>query len=356
MKKYATLFLPFFPLLLQSQSEPYKKILNDPDVIWAAELDLQFVVEPEFFFADSIFEQNLSTPLKFLNHDPGKKYPEGVMLAAKLMELCLHGKQAAFDPLIKDSSYDAAHRLQHLRPADTITVIDPETTMEYNTVVYHDLDVTSIVGVRVLQLLYYREKSAEFYIYTLAYAPVFSVYTNTEPNAFLYQYTPYWFSMPPWSAKSEARQPDLHSTNITWARRMKTGNNSPALAEIQPFKDFKPPIMQQVLNRFRENPKFHATYTEDGESIPFETREGMIQQIDTVASYDPETYEEITKVIQTEITGFDMTHLRLSQDWFWDDKRQQLIIRLHAFGPMRAVKDWEGNFRYSEVLFWKTLR
>lgn len=358
MQTCYTLLFFLSPIILSGQNEAYKAILNDPDVIWAAELDLQFTVEPEYSLSENplLLGNNISTPLKLLNVHPGALELKNILLATKLLELCRSGKQPAFNPLIEDALFDAAHRREFLNGVDTITVIDPETTMEYNQVVFNDPGETAIVGVRVLQLLYYREKSAGFNIYTAAFAPIFSVYSRTEPSVFLYMHTPYWFQMPPWSARSDSRKPKLNSPNITWARRLKTLDISPTLNELQPLKDFKPPIMQQLLDRFRHQPDFTVAYTEDGAPIPFESREAIIHQTDTIATYDPDTYEEKMEVRHTELTGFDITHLALSQDWFWDEKQQQLIIRLHAFAPMFERKDATERPLYRQPLFWKTLK
>ena len=354
MKKHIALLLPFFPLLLQSQIEPYLKILNDPDVIWAAEMNLYFSIEPEYTHSDSSFEKmNSATTLKLLRSHSNSG---NLLLCEKLLELCKTGKQDAFVPYHENTRYDAATRREGLRSIDSITVIDPVTTMEYNRVVYNDPDARAIIGVWVKQLLFYHEKSAEFDIYTVAFAPDFAVFTNSEPAVYLYSRTPYWFRMPPWSPKSNARQPDLQDPDITWACRMTTLKNMPSLEKVQPFKDFKPPIMQQLLDRFRRDPAYQVTETQNGAPIPFENREGLIVQTDSVLTFDPETYEEKPQVLRTELTGYHIKHVCLSQDWFWDEKKQQLIIRLHAFAPMLERYDSNGDFFYWRALFWRGKR
>lgn len=354
MKKSIALLLPFFPFLLQSQIEPYLNILNDPDVIWAAELDLYFSIRQEQTLPDSSLEKiNGFTPLKLVDTDPNSG---NLLFCEKLLDLCRNGKQPAFNPYDENIRYDAAARREAIRAVDIITVIDPVTTMEYNRVVYNDPNAHSITGVRVKQLLFYREKSAEFDLYTAAFAPEFAVYTNTEPAVYLYSRMPLWFHMPPWSPKTNARRPDLQDPGITWACRMTTRKNMPALEELQPFKDFKPPVMQQLLDRFRHDPAYRATETLNGDLIPFENRESLIVQTDSMITFDPETYDERPMVLRTELTGYQLQHLCLSQDWFWDEKKQQLIIRLHAFAPMLERKDAAGDFLYWKALFWRGKR
>lgn len=348
-KRLLAAFLPFLiPAFLSAQ---YEQILNDPDVIWAAEITLEFIVEPEYagITVDSL---NSSVPLKILNANPGEIVPDQNTLASRLLDLAENGPWPVYlDP--KDATpLSKAERLKRLFTFDTITVTDVETRLLKNVAVHNDLDPTQLQRVRVRQLLYYRAKTAEFEVFTLGFAPIINrTVSYGEVDVFLYSYTPFWFKSPQAKGK-KAAYPDLNSRDITWARRLKTMANDVRLDSLRPFKDLRQPLSQELVSRFRDDPAYAAVNSDWSPILPPE-RNKLIFKADTVITFDPETYEEKVEVVKSEITGQEIGGLRLMEDWFWEEKSKNLVMRLYAFAPMVEIKDSEGNFRYLLPLFWR---
>ena len=349
------LLLLLFPA---SASAQYDAILNDPDVIWAAELTLDFVVEPEFIPIDSgvFYEQyNRSVPLKLQNANAATPDEEGVLLASKLLAWCTRPETPVYatpeDPLpLADTTRQS--RIRSLSSDnDSITVLDPVTLLASNKAIDNYLDPYSIRFVRVRQLLYYRASQDEFELFTVAFAPVFQKQYNFCTNCGYY-IAPFWFKMPPFAKQKKQKPPRLDDPGISWARRLTTRSNLPALDSLHPMKDFKRPVMQQWLNRLNTDPAYTVLSTE-GQALTVPERRDLLVTVDSVLTFDPETYEEVVKVVREERLAKDLMQLRLVQDWFWDEKRRQLLVRLHAFGPLVEERDEEGNLLYKRVLCWR---
>ncbi|MCC6458988.1 MAG: hypothetical protein IT260_00865 [Saprospiraceae bacterium] len=352
---YCKLLLLLLPAPATAQ---YEAILNDPDVIWAAEVTLDFVVEPEFIPIDSgvFYEQyNLSVPLKLQNANAATPDEEGVLLASKLMAWCrdpdLPAYAAPEDPLPLADTLRQARLRAVSSDNDSITVLDPVTLMAHNKAIDSYLDPRSIHLVRVRQLLYYRESSDEFEVFTAALAPVFQKQYHFCSNCGYY-FAPFWFKMPPFAKQKKQKPPRLDDPGISWARRLTTRENLPALDSLPPMKDFKRPVMQQWLKRLKTDPNY-AVVDDDGQPLSGPERENLLVTIDSVPTFDPETYEEVIQVVREERLAKDLMQIKLVQDWWYDDKRRQLSVRLHAFGLLVDVTDEEGNLRYKRVLCWR---
>jgi hypothetical protein len=349
-------FLLFLMLVSGLAKAQYETILNDPDVIWAAEIEMTFWIEPEFTAPDSVWnDRNVSTLLKLSNDAVNPGDESKVLLATRLLNLLLDEDKTAFAHPDSNRALTIAERAQIVNIMDTVTVVDPVTGMESNQLVSNAFSSESIQMMRVRQLLFYRDKTDEFELYTLAFAPLL---IHNTGNAFLetyHRFAPFWFKMPPYRRKDTQHQ-ILNNSNITWARRMRTGTNMPHLDSLRPFKDFKPPVMQQYINRLRGDAKFKVREGLDWEIIPPAARKEYCTKIDTMVTFDPDTYEEKLLIVRDDLSGQELMQLRLVEDWFWDERRKYPIFQLYAFAPMEDIRDNDGNFRFKRPIFWRLLR
>jgi gliding motility associated protien GldN len=78
----------------------------------------------------------------------------------------------------------------------------------------------------------------------------------------------------------------------------------------------------------------------------------IIFKRDTVTVIDPETYEEITKVVDNSINLEDIKRFRIKEKWFFDKNTSTMNVRILGIAPMIDIKDNEGNFRYELPMFW----
>ena len=80
--------------------------------------------------------------------------------------------------------------------------------------------------------------------------------------------------------------------------------------------------------------------------------ESKLVKIDTVPTFDPETYEESIKIVQNEINENDFRRIRVKEIWYFDSETSSMKVRILGISPIRDVFDDNGNFKYEEPMFW----
>lgn len=80
--------------------------------------------------------------------------------------------------------------------------------------------------------------------------------------------------------------------------------------------------------------------------------EEKLVHMDTTTVLDPETYEEVVKVVKNEINENDFKRIRVKEMWYFDSETSSMKVRILGLAPIRDVLDDNGNFKYEEVMFW----
>ncbi len=78
----------------------------------------------------------------------------------------------------------------------------------------------------------------------------------------------------------------------------------------------------------------------------------ILSSVDTVITFDPETYEEEIQVVTNDLNPEDIYLFRLKEIWWVDSRYSQLKVRILGIAPVMEVKDEHGNFKYYKPLFW----
>ncbi len=94
-----------------------------------------------------------------------------------------------------------------------------------------------------------------------------------------------------------------------------------------------------------EDDKFSSALTADEVA-------SMGATIDTVITFDPETYEERITVVRNDLNPDDVKRFRLKEVWFFDEETSTLQVRILGIAPLIDVKDENGNFKYEKPMFW----
>ena len=94
-----------------------------------------------------------------------------------------------------------------------------------------------------------------------------------------------------------------------------------------------------------EDDKFTAAFAAD--EVAAKTA-----SIDTVVTFDPETYEESYEVVRNELNPADIKRFRLKEIWFFDEETSTMKVRILGIAPLRDILDDNGNFLYEEPMFW----
>ncbi len=97
-------------------------------------------------------------------------------------------------------------------------------------------------------------------------------------------------------------------------------------------------------------------YSTDDDKFSYKLEAGEVASmgatIDTVITFDPETYEEQIQVVRNELNAEDVKRFRIKEVWFFDEETSMLQVRILGIAPLIDVKDDNGNFRYEKPMFW----
>ncbi|HNM25843.1 MAG TPA: hypothetical protein PKL15_10450 [Saprospiraceae bacterium] len=339
MKKI--LIASLFTALAVSSFAQIDKILADPDVIWAAEAEYVSkpdVVEPvpggDRGFLSSMVLKN--TPAQ-----PDKLYSDIFNLSGILLDLAQRPDQAVFEDPQLQHRLSMDEVLSKVSRLDTVITFDPETFEDPVRVNRSFLMPGECAQIHARQLLYYREKTAEFGLQTLA----LGLARNDGTVLF-------WFQAP---APAQPA-PDVTDPSVVWGRRVGLQNVLIELGDMKTLKQTANPFPQVFLDRVMKDPQIDIF---DGKnwSTPArgDDRDNLCYATDTIVTFNPETYEEHVQILRME---FNATNIRLGvvQDWYWDDRRERLIIKPLAVCPIIHQMDADGNYLFSRPIFYRKIK
>jgi gliding motility associated protien GldN len=78
----------------------------------------------------------------------------------------------------------------------------------------------------------------------------------------------------------------------------------------------------------------------------------MGARIDTVITFDPDTYEEKTQIVSNDINPEDVRRYRIKEVWFFDKESSTMQVRILGIAPLLDIFDDAGNFKYEKPMFW----
>jgi hypothetical protein len=304
MKYLSLIFIVIFTDLSYAQID---KILKNKDIVWAAEVTSDLVLDDMNLAYDSAINY-----LYTLKYTPFK-----------------------YNQLTNDDSEYLISRFSEIignrYPArvDSITIIDPVTKQTKVSVV-----ATNYIGDykiwRLREYIYYNSKTNKWASLPISVTPI-STYADEETG----KRSEYHDKL-----MIENKKVNLNSKNITWAKRTATrlkGYNHLFIESVKVLKNTTDPIALFFYD-FKNNIK--NTYYNDAsiiENHPMtpSVRKAIFNNIDTIVSINPNNFEQEVKVIKNDIQPSDIRNIRLVHDWYWDNKRQKLYVRLAAVAPMK---------------------
>jgi gliding motility associated protien GldN len=74
--------------------------------------------------------------------------------------------------------------------------------------------------------------------------------------------------------------------------------------------------------------------------------------VDTIITFDPETFEEVIEVVTNDLNWEDIKRFRIKEVWFFDEETSTLQVRILGIAPLQEKYDDNGNFLYEFPMFW----
>jgi hypothetical protein len=330
----------FLSLHLFAQTE---KILEDPSVNWAAEIELTLPADPLEYSVKEDRSAALAV-LKLLadyEYEPSLSPYIHHSLNAKLWDIAENDDWEAFSNAELTRPIEAEELLQIISGPDTVITFNPETYEERVQIAWNARPFPQEARfVKVRQLLTYNDLRAEFKIHTLGITP----FTGSEAPRF-------WLKVP----ETEDFVPDtlLARQDVTWAARFVTNDASPRISDFQVVKDETGPIMERFFDRIMADTTvaLYANQTDEG-PISAERRACLFSCTDSVSTFDPESYVEHVEVFHTELLPDQIVDLQLIQEFFWQEEDGLLYTRLVAVAPRFKFYYQEGQW-YPRVGFYR---
>jgi Gliding motility associated protein GldN len=295
-----------------------EKLLKNKDITWVAE------VENDFYFNDNEttnFKNNLVNVLKI---SKGKDYAMDNydFFRDKLSKAIKEEKIAIFET--KDCKKDA-----NFRNIDTIQVIDPITFYTSLKVITNDFDFNLINQFRAHQILYYNSKKATWGTQTLAIAPLI-IYGD---EVLMTKRPLFWI-------KIDNKKLKLSSKSVIWA--IKTSSQEESNIDFSKATILKNTLKETPLSAFldeaKSNKKFKAYNYHDCKEVLSLSNlsKRIVPEKDTTFPLNPETQLPIMSTpFIAQNDDFDVSKLKIVQDWFWDDKKQRLCVQTRALAPVK---------------------
>ncbi len=78
----------------------------------------------------------------------------------------------------------------------------------------------------------------------------------------------------------------------------------------------------------------------------------MAAVIDTVTTWDPDTYEERIQIVTNDINPEDVRRYRIKEVWFFDKESSTMQVRILGIAPLLDILDDNGNFLFEKPMFW----
>jgi len=325
------------PMLAQ-----YDDLLNNPDISWIAEQRVD-----HSFALDADDSKEIVTLIKFFHTPTKNDYPNtNNWIIQWLYYDAINGESEVYkDPgLTQKMSEKELHKMTY--SVDTVTTFDPDSFEESVVIVTSAFPHYDIQKLRINQLIYFNKKTNRFSSRVLAVAPLFDWEKTGYPKPL------FWIKM------NEGLTPadfDVHAEHITWGALAYSKEDPLAFNFIEVVKntadiDLRKKLYDQAINM--ERPV--EDVMDYGSSIFLKKEEvrEVHEGIDTITTFDPNTYQESVKIIKNDWKYKDILQYRLVQEWYYDQEKHKLLNRLTAIAPIVQIKNKQGEFKYNRILYY----
>lgn len=144
----------------------------------------------------------------------------------------------------------------------------------------------------------------------------------------------------------------LREADIPWSKKMWRVIETREKINIA-FRNPTRPLFQILVNAI-ENDQIRAFKDEDfKEVMSTEDVKKQIFRVDSIPYYDPDTYEETIRVVESEINADDIKRYRVKEIWYFDKEASMLKVRILGISPLHETVDpTTGELKYELPLFW----
>lgn len=330
--------LAYLPIALSAQ---LNEVLKDPNVTWAA----IFTAKRDFRLTATGGLSEIQLTKFTPPENQCANFKNDNWLAQWLIDGMKAGQYRAFDDPEMKVFVGQPVLLSRITQSDVITTFDPATYEEKTRIINNDLKADEIVGFQTSEVIYFDKKSGGYQTCLLALAPMVRIRNDNgstigdEPIA--------WLAM-------DGNQPSSPN-DVIWSVLSLDKKASFKTNELQVVKDDQKQPFLTSLWQTTKSGKLAVKSSEKygcGEELPKAALEQMFSVIDTIITFDAETYKESMQIVKHTYDDRDVQTVKLVQEWYFDNRRKMLGSRLKAIAPVIDVKDVNGIFLYNCTMFY----
>ncbi len=321
----------------------YKDLKKDKSITWIAEfeMDLSFDLQQEGDNTNDI------TLKKFLPPDDVEQRSDGDWVTQYLYGHITKGKVLSYETSSLERPYTIDEILKMVSTIDTVITFNPETFEEKIVVVKHELKPQDIKTCRTRQVIYFDKSTESFHSRLIAIAPLLSI---SDANGNPIKKKPL-----AWVRMEDVFGHRVNEKNkaIAWAATIYTNATPLEFNQLKVVKgdlDFRRQLYDTALKGKR--PIERMTNAENRTTLSKKDIQSIYNSIDTVITFDAQTYEETIQVIKNDYDYLDVNACRLVQDWYYLPEKRMIINRLRSIVPIVEVKDNKEKFKYWKALYY----
>jgi hypothetical protein len=338
--------LPLSILCLKMTAQ-VEDLMRDKNITWMVESYNDFLIDENV--VEKIGKEiSRVKMLKFYNPTEGDM-PEEFFLQYLILKLAQNKKISIYkdDKCTQPVSYEIASG-----GIDTSTWSDPTTYETGCSLGRGYVDIERLLFFRAHQIIYYDSAKIQFGLRTVAIAPMTSI---ANERGEITGWRPlFWIKV---TDLKENR--NLSDESITWAKRMILTNGVSLKADnvkiLKRFGENEP--VASLFYAIKSKPKipfYDSYYSSIKTEFNTTQRADFFTEKDSSKPFDITTYNVDDHHFPTNgIKVTDVKELRILQNWYWDDKKQQIEIWLSAVGPLVDMKNEAGEFLYKYPLFYR---
>ncbi|MFK7798109.1 MAG: gliding motility protein GldN [Aureispira sp.] len=145
----------------------------------------------------------------------------------------------------------------------------------------------------------------------------------------------------------------IHEKDVFWEKRIWR------LIDIREkmnhaFKNEKEPFITILLNHAKEGDitLYHVMDDEFTQAMTQDEMQNIGSSVDTIITFDPDTFEEIVQVVVNDLNPEDIKKYRIKEVYFFDEETSTMDVRILGIAPIIDRVDDNGNFLNSGPMFW----
>ena len=231
---------------------------------------------------------------------------------------------------------------------DTLVSFDPITSIEQLVVV--EIDPKHLVkSFKIRQWWYYDKEAESLESMVQSIAPILHL---ERKDGSIIKKTLFWIEM-----KQDAnKEYNYNDPSVIWAKetlstlsfkdvKKKKGRSKKALKNLT-YKDPKNGKGRTVVN--------DSWYPYCADQIDKDAVEKILAPtVDTITTYDPETYEEEIKIVKYKKINYkDFKYFRVLQHWYFDKSTNTLASKVISIGPLKDILNEDGKLRFRKALYY----